>query len=88
MSIEANKKIVQRFHTELWAGNLAVVDELLSLEIKSGMGSREEIKAAASWSRSVVPDLKFSIEELIAEGDKVVLRWKMTPFAISKAGKK
>ncbi len=78
MSIEENKKIVQRFHTELWAGNVAIVDELLSAELESGMGRPQEIKATASWVRSVVPDCKLTIEELLAEGDKVVMRWKMS----------
>lgn len=45
MSVEENKRIVQRFHTELWAGNVAVVDELLSAEFQSGMGQPQEIKA-------------------------------------------
>ncbi len=78
MSVEENKRIVRRFHTELWAGNAAVIDELLSAEFHSGMGRPQEIKATMSWVRSVVPDCKLSIEEMIAEGDKVVMRWKMS----------
>lgn len=38
MSIAANKEMVRRFHTELWLGNLAIVDELLSLHAASAMG--------------------------------------------------
>lgn len=78
MSVEENKRIVQRFHTELWAGNADVIDELLSAEFQSGMGDPQEIKATVSWVRSVVPDCKLTIEEIIAEGDKVVIRWKMS----------
>ena len=78
MSVEENKKIVRRFHSELWAGNVAVVDELLSAEFQSGMGRPQEIKAAVSWVRSVVPDCKLSVDEMIAEGDKVVMRWQMS----------
>lgn len=78
MSIEENKKIVRRFHTELWAGNVAVVDELLSAEFQSGMGQPQAIKATVSWVRSVVPDCTLTIAEMIAEGDKVVMRWQMS----------
>jgi len=42
------------------------------------MGSLAKIKATVSGALSMVPDLKFSIEEMIAEGDKVVMRWKMS----------
>ncbi len=76
MSVEENKQIVRRFHTELWAGNLAVVDELLSPDFSSAMGTPQGIKEAVAESRSMVPDLQFQIEELIAEHDKVVMRWR------------
>ncbi len=77
MSIEENKQIVRRYHTELWAGNMAVADQLLAPDSTSGMGTPEQIKAAVSSSLAVIPDLKFQIEEMIAEGDKVVMRWQM-----------
>lgn len=78
MSVAENKRIVQRFHTELWAGNIAVVDELLSAEFQSGMGQPQAIKDTIAWVRSVVPDCKLTVEEMIAEGDKVVMRWQMS----------
>ena len=77
MSIEANKEIVRRFHTELWSGNLAIVDELLSPHATSAMGDDDTIKATVAGARSIVADLTFRIEELIAEGDKVVMRWQI-----------
>jgi hypothetical protein len=78
MAIEANKEIVRRFHTELWAGNLAVVDELLPPNLPSAMGTPEGIKETVAGTRSVYPDLHFQIEELIAEHDKVVMRWRIS----------
>lgn len=77
MSVEENKKIIQRFHTELWSGNLAVVDELLAPEYNSKIGHPEEIKAGITWWLSCVPDCKLTIMDLIAEGDKVVMRWEI-----------
>jgi predicted ester cyclase len=78
MSVAENKKIVQRYHTELWAGNLVVVDELLSTEYHSSFGRPQEVKTNISWWLSVFPDSKLTIQELIAEGDKVVMRWEMS----------
>jgi hypothetical protein len=45
MAVEANKQIVRRFHTELWAGNLTVVDELLAPDFHSAMGTPQGINA-------------------------------------------
>ena len=76
MSVEENKQMVRRFHTELWAGNVAVVDELLAPNFSSAMGTPQAIKASVAQMRREFPDLHFQIEELIAEQDKVVMRWR------------
>jgi len=76
MTVEANKHIVRRFHTELWAGHLAVVDELLAPDAHSRLGTPQEIKEFVAKVRSRFPDLQYQIEELIAENDKVVVRWR------------
>jgi predicted ester cyclase len=55
-----------------------VIDELLPAEFNTGIGRPQEIKSAISWWLSVVPDSRLSIEELIAEGDKVVMRWTVS----------
>lgn len=75
MSTEANKEIVRRYHSGLWSGDFTVVDELLPSGYNSGMGRPEEITAFVAGALSIIPDLKFVIEEMIAEGDKVVMRW-------------
>lgn len=78
MSVEQNKAIVRRFHTELWAGNVAVVDELLAPDFQGGMGKAEEIKASAMGARVVIDNIKLEILDLIGEGDKVVMRWRLS----------
>jgi predicted ester cyclase len=78
MSIEANKELVQRFHTELWSGNLDVVDKLLSLGYTSNMGDAAAIKTFMAGVGEIITELTFKIEELIAEGDKVVMRWQIS----------
>ena len=76
MSIERNKEIVRRYHTELWAGNLSIIDELIADDYNSVMGGRDGIKAFANAWLSAMPNSKLHIEELIAEGDTVVMRWR------------
>ncbi len=84
MSTETNKAIIRRFLMEAFGqGNLAVLDEILAPDQVSrgpsalpGMptgpeGSRMLITAY----RSAFPDLSFTIEQQIAEGDTVVTRW-------------
>ena len=80
MSTQANKAIVRRLIEEAWnQGNLDVIDELVSphyvLHIDApGPGGREGYKQDVVIHRSAFPDLQFTIDDMVAEGDKVVLR--------------
>ena len=77
---EESKALVRRLIEEAWnKGNLAVVDELLSpdyvLHIDApGASDREGYKQAVIMHRTAFSDFYFTIEDMIAEGDKVVLR--------------
>src|SRR5690349_21916577 len=71
MDSEANKQIVLRYFLESHNApyNLAVIDELWS---------PAEAAQRTSWQRmerEAFPDKYFIIEDIVAEGDKVVLRW-------------
>jgi predicted ester cyclase len=74
MDIEANKKIVLRYflesHNEPY--NLDVIDELWSAE------GAEGIKSWQQMEREAFPDKHFTIDDVVAEGDKVVLRWTIS----------
>ncbi len=82
MSVESNKAAARRF-IQVWGdGNLDVVDELAapSLVVRYPtipqviQGSREFRHVLAGF-RSAFPDSDLRVEEEIAEGEKVVLRW-------------
>jgi steroid delta-isomerase-like uncharacterized protein len=79
MSTEQNKAIVRRFIEGLNWGKLAIADELLTATYvdhstpKQGLGP-EGFKQGISVYRSAFPDLNWTIEDSIAEGDKVVIR--------------
>jgi steroid delta-isomerase-like uncharacterized protein len=84
MSTEENKALEERSTAEVWnKGNLAVADEIFAPdvvlhgappELPSGI---EGIKAGVTAYRAAFPDLHLTIDDLIAEGDKVVSRWTM-----------
>jgi predicted ester cyclase len=78
MSSEDNKAIVRRIHDEINRGNLAIVDELYAPDYLSHVGHRTgglpEYKEYLASHRAAFPDWHTTIEDLMADGDKVVAR--------------
>jgi C-1 hydroxylase len=72
MSLEENKALVRREQGELWnyTGNLDAAAELLALD------RVEDAKQEAASVRRGFPDVVSTIEDLIAERDKVVAHWR------------
>jgi steroid delta-isomerase-like uncharacterized protein len=85
MMSEENKALVRRITNEVAnRGNFAVVDELVARDYV-GHGAthsageargREGYRGFYEALRAAFPDLEFTIEDLVAEGDKVVSRWR------------
>ncbi len=84
MLSETNKTVSRRFFEEVFSkGNLNVLDEIIAKDhVNSGPGTisglpngPEGTKQFVTAYRSAFPDLRLTIEEQIAEGDKVVTRW-------------
>ena len=82
MSAEKNKAIVRRYTEEVWnQGNLAVVDEIFAADFvghqpgSPDIHGPESLKQFVAMRRTAWPDLKFTVEDQIAEGDKVATRW-------------
>lgn len=85
MTTENNKALVRRLVEEVFnRRNLSVVDELVSPdfvehEVIPGIPSgREGTRQMFAMVLAAFPDFKGTIDDLIAEGDKVVLRWTWT----------
>ena len=84
MSLEKNKALARRYQEEVWGkGDLALIDELLGADfvdhsLPVGMDpSIAGAKRAVKGALDAFPDGQWTVEDLIAEGDKVVIRWKL-----------
>jgi len=85
-SEEENKAHYRRTFEEVFnQGNLALVDELvapdfLDHEVPPGMNNRgpDSTRQLVTMLRTAFPDLHFTIEDLVAEGDTVAGRVTMS----------
>ncbi|MGA2513450.1 MAG: nuclear transport factor 2 family protein [Candidatus Limnocylindrales bacterium] len=79
MSTEQNKAVVRRFITEaLVGGAVDALDELLAPDYHNplmGGIDRAGFKALLPAMRTVISDMRFDIQDLVAEGDAVVARF-------------
>jgi steroid delta-isomerase-like uncharacterized protein len=80
---EVNKSVVRRLFEDVWnKGSMPVADELFaptyahhdSSTPDFGRGPESE-KKRANLYRTAFPDVRFTIEDLIAEGETVTARW-------------
>jgi steroid delta-isomerase-like uncharacterized protein len=81
MSPEENKALTRRFYEEIYnQRHLAVIEELtapeaFSHEAPPGTAEGPEgVRQVMHMLASAFPDLRMTVEDLIAEGDKVVAR--------------
>ena len=80
MTTEANKALVRRFVNEIFLdGRSSAVDELLADDFvghtwpSTGDG-KADLKRAIERTRQALADVTFTIEDLIAEDDRVAVR--------------
>ncbi len=81
MSAE-NKALVRRFYEEVFhQGNVTLVDQLFSPSFarhsppSPDVRGPTEVKQFCTALRAAFPDIHYTLEDMVAEGDKVVLRW-------------
>jgi len=82
MSSEDNKAIVRLTAEEVWSkGNLAIVDEIYAPNfvchfiVGPDWRGREGVRQQVTMHRTSFPDWHEHIEDIIGEGDKVVIRF-------------
>jgi steroid delta-isomerase-like uncharacterized protein len=80
---DANKTLVRRLFDEVWnKGHQQVADELFAQNYNHhdssspdlGRGPESEKKRVTLY-RNAFPDIRFTVEDLIAEGESVTARW-------------
>lgn len=84
MLTETNKTVARRFFDEVFGkGKLDVLDEIIAKDyVNNGPGTLPELPTGLEGAKQLVtvyrnafPDLRFTVDEQIAEGDKVMTRW-------------
>jgi len=83
MSTEDNKALVRRLYAEVMGkGNMTEADELLSTQyvehlvqhLPAPTPGREGLKQLVMIVRSAFPDIHNTVEDAVAEGDRVAVR--------------
>lgn len=101
MSSDENKAVVRRLAQAINSGNFEDLDNVLSPDyvrhdpnpLLEDVG-REEYKTAFLKLRNAFPDAKWTLEELLSDGDRVIGRWTFCGtqtgafFNIPPSGKK
>jgi len=85
MSIEHSKRVVRTFFEDVWNRNdVPKLDEILSSENKYYFGTNM-IRAGPNEARAIIEnwrrgfaDFQYHLEDMIAEGDRVVSRVRFT----------
>jgi ketosteroid isomerase-like protein len=92
MSAEENKAIFLKFIDELGRGNLSVIDEVCSPNFAFHSPNwpdwprgLEGARALVTLARKLFADTQGSIEDIFAEGDKVVVRTASSGTYIGEA---
>ena len=81
-SEDHNREVTRRFSAEVWGeGNAELADELLAADLvehtpfPAPMPGLEGHKQVLAQFRSAFPNLKVTVDNVVAEGDLTMLRW-------------
>jgi steroid delta-isomerase-like uncharacterized protein len=82
---EKNKALVREFFEEAWSkGNLAAVDAFMAADYvehphpSTLPPGAEGLKQLIAAYRTAFPDLKATLDDIFAEGDRVAFRWNVS----------
>ena len=85
LQVEENKAIANRYYKEIWSqGKLDVIDEIFASDFVHHEPIVGEVRGPGGFKKyasillTAFPDVQLTIEDQIAEGDKVVTRWTCT----------
>ncbi|MBI5302346.1 MAG: ester cyclase [Chloroflexi bacterium] len=81
MSTELNKTVIRRYFEELWTrNNLGVIDEIIAPNVVGHVAGQtfhgaDTFRQRAKNLRAIYSDVRFTVEDQVAEGDKTLVRW-------------
>jgi steroid delta-isomerase-like uncharacterized protein len=84
---DATKRVFQRYFDEVTnEGRLELVDEVFARDYAhhdpanpdEAIGGVEDVKFHLAALRSAFPDVAFKVEQMIEEGDDILVRWSAT----------
>ena len=87
---EENKAIARRYFEDIWnKRNLAAIDEVVAATFvghapDATLQGVEALKQRVNTGLAQYPDMHFTIEDIIGEGDKVCVRWIYRATAAGK----
>ena len=80
-TLQENQRLIEYYTDQVWTqGHLEVVNQLVAAEYLVHIGETtlveriEEHQQAVAATRAAFPDIRFTVEDAIAQGDKVVAR--------------
>ena len=77
---ERNKRSTEKLFQTFNQGDLAAIDQLVGPEYVGAQGDRGPagFRAVVTGLRTAFPDLHYTVDELVAEEDRVAIRWHWT----------
>ena len=79
----ANEALLRRFYRAVYADwDMAMVDEVVSPNFTShdwpvGATGPQAFRKYYAALKAAVPDARYEVDDIIGEGDRVVVRWRM-----------
>lgn len=79
MSLEANKEIARKHLIEVWSeGHVELIPQIYDMESSANEDDKaQNMKDSAQWWHKICPDLHWTLLNMIAEGDQVMLHWRV-----------
>lgn len=86
MSTEMNKAVVRRYHEEVWNNRrVDLLEEFIAEDFGEydeqhvpGHNSRDILGASISSALEALPDFQMTLHDIIAEGNRVAIRYTYT----------
>jgi predicted ester cyclase len=79
MSLEENKEIARKHLIDIWSeGRIELMPQIYDMESSPNEKDRlENMRGLNQWWHKACPDIQWTLINMIAEGDQVMLHWRV-----------